>query len=192
MLNVYLFQPQYAVEFRQEINYWLPYSAGCLWSYLSTKPHIKDSYNLDQIFFKRDPIESVLAQIKNPCVVGFSCYLWNEQYCLTAAKAIKQQWPDCLIVFGGVQTSLKMLDYDFVDTVVLGEGEHAFAHILESILNNKPVESIYTASRIDSLDFDSPYLSGVFDKIIEQNPNAIWAMTMETNRGCPYACTFCN
>ena len=27
--NVYLFQPQYAVEFRKENTYWLPYSAGC-------------------------------------------------------------------------------------------------------------------------------------------------------------------
>ena len=38
----------------------------------------------------------------------------------------------------------------------------------------------------------SPYLSGVFDDIISRNPTVFWNATCETNRGCPYACTFCD
>ena len=192
MNNVYLFQPQYAVEFREEVNYWLPYSAGCLWSYLSKLPNIKNQYRLDRIFFKRDPIEEVLAKISNPSIVGFSCYLWNEQYCLAAAEAIKNTWPNCLIIFGGTQTTLKTLDNKFVDTVVIGEGEQVFAKILDLHSKNLPIEQVYTAVRIDNLEIESPYLSGVFDSILEENPNTIWAMTLETNRGCPYACSFCD
>jgi hypothetical protein len=48
-LNVYLFQPQYAVEIRKENTYWLPYSAGCIWSYASTISEVsKKTRNLQQ------------------------------------------------------------------------------------------------------------------------------------------------
>jgi radical SAM superfamily enzyme YgiQ (UPF0313 family) len=192
MRNVYLFQPQYAVEFRQEVNYWLPYSAGCLWSYASQFNHLTDNFKLDGLFFKRDPVAVVLDQIHDPGLVGFSCYVWNEQYCLAIAEHIKQRWPNCVIVFGGTQVSFRTLDHEFIDTIVLGEGEQAFVSILEAVQNNLAVESTYTAARIQNLDIPSPYLTGVFDNIIADNANAIWAMTLETNRGCPYACTFCD
>lgn len=32
----------------------------------------------------------------------------------------------------------------------------------------------------------------MFDKIIKNNPDVLWAMTMETNRGCPHRCTYCD
>ena len=118
MKNVYLFQPQYAVEFRKEKNYWLPYSAGCIWSYASQYKDITDHFQLKKLFFKREPISDVLNQIEDPDVCGFSCYLWNEQYCLTLAKEIKQQWPKCVLVFGGAQVNLKMLQKKFIDSIV--------------------------------------------------------------------------
>ena len=31
-----------------------------------------------------------------------------------------------------------------------------------------------------------------FDDIIQNNPDVMWAMTMETNRGCPHMCTYCD
>ena len=47
--------------------------------------------------------------------------------------------------------------------------------------------------RIDDLDtIPSPYLTGVFDKLITKYPEIRWNGTIETNRGCPYACTFCD
>ena len=79
MKNVYLFQPQYAVEFRKEKNYWLPYSAGCVWSYAKQFRDITDHFQLKKLFFKREPIDQVLDQIEDPAVCGFSCYLWNER-----------------------------------------------------------------------------------------------------------------
>jgi hypothetical protein len=49
------------------------------------------------------------------------------------------------------------------------------------------------ADRIQNLDeIPSPYLTGVFDKIMNDNPDVEWNVTIETNRGCPYACTFCD
>ena len=41
-------------------------------------------------------------------------------------------------------------------------------------------------------EIPSPYLTGVFDKIVAENPDVEWNGTLETNRGCPFACTFCD
>ena len=42
------------------------------------------------------------------------------------------------------------------------------------------------------MDFPSPYQMGVFNNIIKNNPDVLWSMTVETNRGCPHRCTFCD
>jgi radical SAM superfamily enzyme YgiQ (UPF0313 family) len=190
--NVYLFQPQYAVEFRKENTYWLPYSAGCIWSYVSQFKEITNNFNLCEIIFRREPPDQVIARIKNPAVCGFSCYVWNEKYCLTLAEKIKQKWPDCIIVFGGAQAGGSMIKHSFIDTIVIAEGEENFYEILKTIAEGNRPETFYQKKRLQILDIPSPYTTGLFDKMIADHPTAVWSMTLETNRGCPYACTFCD
>ena len=43
--------------------------------------------------------------------------------------------------------------------------------------------------RLNLTNHPSPYLTGILDPFLA-NPNL--SPIMETNRGCPYACTFCN
>ena len=101
--NVYLFQPQFPVKLKNTVNYWLPYSAACIWSYVHLYPELIDRFDLKELYFKRENYQKVLDHLENPKVVGFSCYLWNEQYCLKLAKLIKQKYQDCVIVVGGPQ-----------------------------------------------------------------------------------------
>ena len=190
--NVYLFQPQYQIFVGDEINYWLPYSIGCLWSYVNQFDDISSQFNLGHLFFKRDKTEEVLKIIKEPAVIGFSCYIWNEKYCLGMAEKIKEIWPDVPIVFGGPQVNGSYLKYKFIDSLVLAEGEESFADILRKIKNNQSLPEIYRKNRLEKLDIPSPYLDGTFDQLIKQYPEYLWATTVETNRGCPYACTFCD
>jgi radical SAM superfamily enzyme YgiQ (UPF0313 family) len=172
---------------------WLPYSIGCLWSYVSADNEIDKNFQLGELFYRRDPIQAVIERIDAPVVCGFSCYVWNEQWCLAAAQEIKRQWPDCFIVFGGPQTHVSYLEkYSFVDSVISGEGEESFLELLKSILANSTIKKIYDAKRIDNLNLPSPWLTGVFDRIIDENPTTNWQTTWESNRGCPYACTFCD
>jgi len=192
MKNVYLFQPHYAQVVNGKTNYWLPYSVGCIWSYAQQFDFVKKNFHLDQLFFKRQDPETVLNQIQNPVICGFSCYIWNEKYCLFIAEQIKKKWPNCLIVFGGPSVNSESLKYEFIDSVVISEGEEHFLDILDRINKNLPVQKIYDKKRLVSLDIPSPYISGVFNNIIADHPDAVWAVTFETNRGCPYACTFCN
>ena len=54
-------------------------------------------------------------------------------------------------------------------------------------VNNK------VAKRIDNLTIlPSPYLDGTFDRLAEEYPEIEWNATIETSRGCPYKCTFCD
>jgi radical SAM superfamily enzyme YgiQ (UPF0313 family) len=192
MHNIYLFQPQYSNVFDNKINHWLPYSVGCLWSYAAQFKDITENFILQDLFFKRDAVNEVLEKIDNPALCGFSCYLWNEKYCHSLAKKIKSRWPNCVIVFGGPQVNIKTLDYKYIDSVILGEGEEPFVKALRAITNNQPVDEFYLKSRLQDLDIPSPYTTGVFEKIFNENPEAIWSMTIETNRGCPFSCTFCD
>jgi putative methyltransferase len=191
--NVYLFQPQYVNIFNGQKQYWLPYTVGSVWAYTQQFPHIRDNFNLGDIFFKREPIDLVLSKLDDPKVCGFSVYVWNEIYCLELAKQIKMRWPQCQIVVGGPQVSSSWTKHSFVDAIVLNEGERCFVTILETLLENKPLELFYKLPRIEDLiEVPSPYSLKIFDKIVFENPTVFWSTTLETNRGCPYSCTFCD
>ena len=192
--NIYLFQPQYTMNFQGTTQNWLPYSAGCLWAYALTSEVVRDNYNLDGLFFARDKIDEVLDKMEEPVLAGFSTYVWNEQYNLHMAYAIKAKWPDCIIAFGGPQVNETDLEtYPWIDLVMLSEGEKQFTQLLEDIHNDVPLRKIYTGQRITDLsELPSPFTTGVFDKIIADNPEIIWQTPFETSRGCPFSCTFCD
>jgi len=192
MHNVYLFQPQYTTVVNNKVNNWIPYSVGTLWSYTQQFPDIKNAFVLKDLIFKRENPTQLLARLDNPSLCGFSCYLWNKNYCLSIAKQIKQQWPKCVIVFGGPEVSGKMAQHDFIDAIILGEGEENLVDVMRNILDNKQPDLFLPKKRLQELDVPSPYLTGVFDDIMANNPEVMWAMTLETNRGCPYSCTFCD
>ena len=113
------------------------------------------------------------------------------------------------IIFGGPEPAIEdpelFIKEPFMDLVSKMEGEITFKRILEDfdtdfthipgLLINTPTGLVNTGdcARIDDLDqIPSPYLTGIFDQIIEENPDVIWNATLETNRGCPYQCTFCD
>lgn len=42
------------------------------------------------------------------------------------------------------------------------------------------------------IETPSPYLTGIFDPLMQANPGQEWAGLLETNRGCPFKCSFCH
>lgn len=194
MNNVYLFQPQYSVEVRKEENYWLPYSVGCLWSYCSQFDDITDNYQLQRLIFKREDPDELVAGLDNPFLCAFSCFIWNEQYNLHVAQKVKQAYPNCVIEFGGPQASKSMLDkHDFIDCVMLGgDGEENFLDLLRLLYKKEEYPRLYERSRMTNLDMPSPYQAGIFDTIVAENPDVTWASMLESNRGCPHRCTYCD
>jgi len=130
--NVYLYAPNFVSGLGSVTTVWLPYTVGCLWSYAVTNAEVADNYRLSGLGLLRDPIDQVVRSLDNPAVCGFSTYVWNEQYNLQLAQAIKQRWPDCLIVFGGPNVPNQEQDYrawraaaPWIDVTIRYEGEQA-------------------------------------------------------------------
>lgn len=192
--RVHIFQPQYeAVLSNKSVQPWLPYSAACLWAYAQSFDDIRENWQLEKLHYQRLPIEDVVNSISDPDVCAFSCYVWNEQYNLKVAEAIKKRWPNCKIIFGGPQTGNNHLEYNFIDCIVFSEGEISFRDILRKVHLGQHLEKIIKTQRLDNLNIPSPYLLGLFDDIVDNAPsNVSFQTVLETNRGCPFQCTFCD
>ena len=191
-------------------NY-LPYSAGLLQAY--SQKHLADplKFNYLDPVYKRIPVSEAVDHLSSVDIAGFSLYVWNEQLSLEVMRQLKESCPDVLIICGGPQvpdhSEQFLRDNPFIDVVVNGEGEQAFLKFLENypskdwshipgmswispdgeFISNPKVERIKDLSTIPS-----PYLEGVFDALMAVNPGSEWLILWETNRGCPFQCTFCD
>lgn len=195
--NVYLYAPNFDQGHGNVTSVWLPYTVGCIWSYAMTDTRLKENFKLKALAFLRDPIDQVVDSLDNPALCGFSTYIWNENYNLALSKAIKQRWPQCIIMFGGpnVPNEEEVLrqwrrEHDWIDVTIRYEGEVAFQKMLHDVLDNT-VKRDYVSHRVENLEIPSPYTTGLFDDIVKDK-RFMWSMTIETNRGCPFPCTFCD
>ena len=199
MNQIVLIQPNFKIGGGSFTGYWLPYSVGCLWSYAAQQDWVTDNFEVADIIYKREEPCKLVERIKDCKVFFFSCYMWNWEYNKHVAEKIKESNPESIIVFGGPQVTSRpeqeqfFAKHPYVDSISLSEGEESFVTMLESIKNGIQLDKIYQGGRLDELDIPSPYLTGVFDKLLANAPkNDLWNGTIETNRGCPFACTFCD
>ena len=211
---MYLVEASYVFGGRQVR---LPYSTGLLWSHCQTNDTIKTNYELTDIFFIRDEVETFIDSIENPSVVGFSCFVWNWELNNEVAKKVKEKYPDCVIVYGGQhQPSANRLKHEtdffekhpYVDILVHGEGELTFENILLENLKGKDWSKVngityqkedgkfqtnQSQMRIADIDsMPSPYLDGLMDRFVDKwKHKYVFTATIESVRGCPYRCTYC-
>lgn len=199
-----IYLTQFSVVIENQFVF-LPYSAGCVWAYAEQMNTVTRD-QLGGLYFIKKPIDEIINDFDNPAIVGFSHYIWNENYNDAVARAIKQRWPECVIVYGGPQVPDRYDDWytqhDFVDICIHQEGEISFNDIVSGVHFNHVAGISYqhnntwrgtgTSKRINNLEeIDSPYLIGLFDNL-EIPDGYILNAIMETDRGCPYRCTFCD
>jgi radical SAM superfamily enzyme YgiQ (UPF0313 family) len=202
--HLYMFQ----FSFRYGDEIYLPYSAGILWAYASIFPEIAQNFENKGFVFVREQPDAIVARLDKPSVAAFSTYVWNWEMSVAVARELKRRYPKCLTVFGGPQVPDAddrlgdfFVQHPYIDIAVHGEGEITFAELLKQYASSRDYLSVAGLSyrgvttpprqRTRDLDaFPSPYLTGVFESLFELpfRYQTVW----ETNRGCPYGCTFCD
>ncbi|MAH22116.1 MAG: hypothetical protein CMO12_04835 [Thaumarchaeota archaeon] len=155
---------------------------------------------------------------QRPDLFGATNYIWNVSLTAFAARKIKKAHPDLPIIMGGpnIRTDEQGISdflghHEFVDLYCVYNGEEAVADIVDYLLSRPRLERTSDSlrqARIDGcyslhdgrltgnknyrlgkdLDYiPSPYISGILDEFLD----AGFMPIMETNRGCPFSCSFC-
>jgi len=189
----------------------VPYAYGFLRSYAEQDTLIDSNYSWKEPFCKIQAVETIAEEIIDPDILCVSCYVWNHNQQTKIAKVVKEKYPNCKVICGGAHipdsSESYFFEHPYVDVLVHGEGEIPLKNLLIEFLNNTPDlnnihgisfnennKSIKTPSSTKlpkDLPIPSPYLNGFFDDFLSDgNPNKIGLW--ETNRGCPYSCSFCD
>jgi radical SAM superfamily enzyme YgiQ (UPF0313 family) len=195
----------------------MPLSLGYIKATAYADPGIRSAADIQLCTFRgsatsSEIIHSLLAH-DPPDILGFSICGWNLYRFAAVAEAYRQVKPDGWIVFGGPhvanQAERLCRIYPAVDIIANGEGEFLFRDILaaylggvaKSELDHIPgisfqrdghVVNTAARERIANLeDIPSPFLEGILP-FRDRTGRAIYDVALlETNRGCPYKCSFC-
>ncbi len=204
--NVYFVQVDVSSGKNAKVVY-LPYTSGVIIANAWKNTAVASAYRFKDFVFIRKEIEAAVEEMENPSVVGFSNYCWNTEYHLALAAAIKKKFPECVTVFGGhniPQDTSFLEENPQVDFLCFGEGEITFGNLLEALVSGNVSDVANIACRTEngcfmtekkslcSEDYASPYLDGWFDGFFEKYPDYEFNTILETSRGCPNSCAYCD
>lgn len=172
-----------------------------------------DQWNWINPWFAEDfSVDEILEECKQnpPHVFGCSVFVWNESLMLELGRRVKEQHPDCLMVYGGPQIDIKYSDdyfvkFPWVDVVCPSDGYGEI--IIREILDHYPIkdfedipyiyytnekrEKLFSKKTIEKRSFKWP------DNIYKAQEETLKDLTFgyviyETSRGCPYKCIYCD
>ena len=164
-------------------------------------------------------IEKLETTIENnpPDILGLSNYAWCHRIGLEMFRIVKEKNSNIITVWGGpnfprdiISQEKFMQKHTNVDFYVPIDGETGFSNIVEKCLESKelifenilssPIDGCLSRDKNNKLQYSnpvirikdleeipSPYTSGILDEFFDGRLSPM----IQTNRGCPFSCTFC-
>ena len=218
MRKLKIYSSQFNYQYGNSIHF--PYSIASLFAYIKSFPELDKQLQFEKTFIFRNKLDEYVDKIEDPDILLCSCYVWNWEITNMLAKRVKEKYPKCIVIYGGPQVPLKyegkvptgwvenstgnfFTDYPHVDILVHQEGEYTIKNVLEKIVNNELITDVggietkdfrtMAQDRIWDLDtLPSPYLTDLVWDLVEPVEGVEYIAAWETNRGCPFQCTFCD
>ena len=187
--------------------------------YIASYAKMKFGANVEIRLFKYIEKLQDALEVSAPDIIGFANYAWNRQISKEMSKIFLDKNPNGVVVWGGpnfpadVESQESFFKkFSPVDIYVPIEGEIGFSNILKKIISLSSLNELrknilsnpipgcivkspdgklnfeFSVDRIKSLDeIPSPYLTGILDEFFDGR----LVPMIQTNRGCPFSCTFC-
>jgi radical SAM superfamily enzyme YgiQ (UPF0313 family) len=164
------------------------------------------------VIIKDDTIEPISKEVLaqeiselDPLAVGFSISVLNQRNSKYVSRLVKKARPNTPIIWGGPQVTINpksSADLDYVDLIITHQGEIALRSVLEEISRGdfrKPASFEKKIMRgrmpesLDELPLPARHLVDLSKYGRRSTVMDVWPTdTVNSSRGCPFACTFCS
>lgn len=167
-------------------------------------------YECNVLELSRSNHEQLLDKIEDydPNMIGFSLMSVNKRHAAEFGRKIKARFPDIHICCGGPVATfggerlMKSIDGDYIDSVVIGEGEETIVELVKVLeRGEKPLGVLGVCYRDGDQIYVNPRRPPVHDldslpfparDQFEMAGGNLEYIRISTSRGCTSRCTFCS